>query len=216
MNQYKASKNLIETRGKTKEVYNLVHQKHLMAKDVKIDSGKSLVLAIDIQDKLTNGVQNSSHMMWNIDRVVRGAKVFGVKMVFSLQNPKRLGDITEKIKIDSLSKVYPKMSFSCVGSNEIIKEITSSNVKVVILIGVETHVCILQTALDLIKMNFKVFIVVDAISSRNQLDHDIALKRIEAIGGVLTTTESLLFEWCGDSSSKEFKEISSIIKQNFI
>jgi nicotinamidase-related amidase len=79
--------------------------------------------------------------------------------------------------------------------------------------GIETHVCVLQTVLDLLADGFNVYVAVDAVGSRNWLDHDVALRRMESRGATLTTVESALFEWCAVAGTPEFKQISALAKE---
>ena len=82
-----------------------------------------------------------------------------------------------------------------------------------LLCGIETHVCVAQTALDLLGEAFRIFLAVDAIAARHTLDHEIALRRLESSGATLTTTEAALFEWCETASAPEFKAISALVKE---
>ena len=81
------------------------------------------------------------------------------------------------------------------------------------LAGIETHVCVQQTALDLLAQNFRVYIPVDAVASRFPVDHDLALRRLERAGAVLTTAESCVFEWVGGAGHPKFKEISRLVQE---
>ena len=84
----------------------------------------------------------------------------------------------------------------------------------IVLAGIETHVCVLQTALDLLADGFRVYLTVDALGARGRLDHETALRRLESSGAVLTTTETVLFEWCEQAGTDEFRQISSLVKQS--
>jgi isochorismate hydrolase len=83
----------------------------------------------------------------------------------------------------------------------------------VLLCGIETHVCVGQTALDLLAAGFRVYIAVDAVAARSTLDHETALRRMESSGAVLTTTEAALFEWCIRAGTPEFRQISALAKE---
>ena len=89
----------------------------------------------------------------------------------------------------------------------------SSGIHRVLVCGIETHVCVQQTVLDLLAAGFQVLVAVDAVSSRFAIDHETALRRMEASGALLTTTEAALFEWCGEAGKAEFKEISKLAKE---
>jgi nicotinamidase-related amidase len=91
-------------------------------------------------------------------------------------------------------------------------ELTALNRTHVLLAGIEAHVCVLQTALDLLSAGFRVYAASDAIGARHAIDHDTALRRIETCGGTLVTTEMALFEWCRAAGSAEFKAVSQLVK----
>ncbi len=82
-----------------------------------------------------------------------------------------------------------------------------------LVVGIETHVCVLQTVLDLLSAGFRVFVAVDAVGSRNEIDCRVALARLDSAGATLTTCETAMFEWCVDSSAPQFKQLSQLIKE---
>ena len=83
----------------------------------------------------------------------------------------------------------------------------------VVLAGIETHVCVQQTALDMLAQGFRVYVTVDAVASRYSVDHEYALRRLEHAGAVLTTAETAVFEWVGGAGSPRFKEISRLVQE---
>ena len=107
-------------------------------------------------------------------------------------------------------KKIEKMEFSLANIQEFLEELKNKKITNLIVCGIETHICIQQTALDLQK-GFEVILVSDAMSSRNRVDHEIALQRMIQKGAILTTTESIIFELCKTADRKEFKEIRNII-----
>ena len=104
-----------------------------------------------------------------------------------------------------------KMEFSIAKIEEFTKELQNKKVTSLIVCGVETHICIQQTVLDFLHKEFEVILISDAMGSRNKLDHEIALQRMNQSGAILTTTESIIFELCKTADRKEFKEIRNII-----
>ena len=103
------------------------------------------------------------------------------------------------------------MEFSLANIQEFLKELKNKKITNLIVCGIETHICIQQTVLDCLKKGFEVILVSDAMSSRNRVDHEIALRRMTQKGAILTTTESIIFELCKTADRKEFKEIRNII-----
>jgi len=106
---------------------------------------------------------------------------------------------------------FEKMEFSLAKLEDFLKELKDKKITNLIVCGIETHICIQQTALDFLQKGFEVILVSDAMSSRNRVDHEIALQRMIQKGAILTTTESIIFELCQTADRKEFKEIRNII-----
>ncbi len=177
-----------------------------------IESSRVCLLVVDIQESITKNVLKRDLILFNIKTLLDGVSLFGIQSIFSLQKPEKLGGIPADFKNYIKNNVFEKTSFSCTDSNFLLDAIKLNNIDSIIVIGVETHICILQTCIGLKDMGINVYPVVDALSCRNDLDHKIAIGRLKKIGCELTTTESLLFELCQDSNSKEFKSLSKIIK----
>lgn len=175
----------------------------LMQKD------KSCFLLIDVQEKLTPLVMNSNQLVANCQWLMRMASELDVPLLVSEQYKKGLGGTVE-----SLRKLMPgetdidKVYFSCYRDNSFLKHWQSLNKKQAVLAGIETHVCVLQTALDLIKTGVEVYVVVDAVSSRNLLDHEAALERMRFEGVQLVTREMVFFEWVEKAGNSVFKSLS--------
>ena len=110
-------------------------------------------------------------------------------------------------------KPIEKMGFSCCGSDEFTQTIKDLRRRRVLLCGIEAHVCVQQTAFDLMADGFGVYLAVDAIGARYDIDYQIALRRMDSAGATLTTTEAALFEWCEKSGTNEFKQISQLVRQ---
>ena len=105
-----------------------------------------------------------------------------------------------------------KMSFSCLGAGDLFEELKSKNIRQVVVCGIESHVCVMQTALDLIANDFQVQVAADAVSSRRKFDYEIALERMRSNGAGITLTESILFEMLNVCGTDEFKAISKLVK----
>ena len=105
------------------------------------------------------------------------------------------------------------MAFSCCAIPAVVERFQREARPKIVVAGIETHVCILQTALDLLALDFRVYIPVDAVASRGAIDHEYALRRMEQAGAVLTTVESAAFEWVGSSAIPQFKEFSRMVQE---
>jgi len=173
----------------------------------------SALLVIDVQDKLISLVPEHRRLVWNIRRLLDGAKALGVPSLVTEQYPQGLGG-THRELADRLPSPAPsKLAFSCAACEPAMQALVASGAHRVLLSGIESHVCVQQTALDLIAAGFRVYIAVDAVGARFQIDHDTALRRLELAGATLTTTEAALFEWCQAAGTLQFKEISRLVRE---
>ena len=166
-------------------------------------------------EKLVKGILNKDNIIWNIERLANAARILGVEILYTEQNPIKLGVTIDFVKANNCFTPYEKMSFSCCDCNKLMKKLDISKIKNVVLCGFESHVCVQQTAIELEHRNYQTFVIVDAIGSREIIDHNIAIKRMSSIGTLLGTTESIIFEWCRTSNREEFKAISALIKKKF-
>tara|TARA_Y100001968_G_scaffold217938_1_gene200581 strand:+ start:61036 stop:61599 length:564 start_codon:yes stop_codon:yes gene_type:complete len=173
----------------------------------------SLLLIIDVQEKLIKAILNKDHIIFNIKKLIEVTRILNMDILFSEQNPEKLGNTLNELSNEYQDKIFSKKKFSCANFHKLNEVLESHPIKNILLCGIETHVCIQQTALELKSKGYNIFICVDAVGSRNPIDHNIALKRLEYSGAILSTTESSIFELCGTSDREEFRLISSVIKQ---
>lgn len=171
------------------------------------------LLVIDMQARLAPVVPGAARIVWNCGRLLSGAKILGVRAWITEQNPQKLGPTAPELAALHAGAALAKMAFSCGACGEIYAEWRKLGIERVLLCGIETHVCVAQTAFDLLAAGYQVYVAVDAIGARGALDHDIALRRLESSGAVLTTVEAALFEWCEQAGTPEFREISALVKQ---
>jgi nicotinamidase-related amidase len=142
--------------------------------------------------------------------LVEGANILGLPVQATEQYPKGLGPTVPELAA-KLPTRLEKLSFSCAAVPEITTFFQSKKVQKVLLAGVETHVCVMQTALDLVSQGFQVYVAADATGSRHEVDRELGLRRMEKSGVTLTTTEAALFEWTEKADTPEFKRISRLI-----
>lgn len=169
---------------------------------------QSALVLIDVQEKLTPFVAHPETLIHNCRWLLRLAKDLFIPCLVSEQYPQGLGTTLPTLKAEIDENPIEKVCFSSWRALDFAKEIQHLGKKQVILIGIETHVCVLQTAIDLFEAGFKVFVVVDAVSSRFNIDYQYALKRMEHIGITLVTCEMVFFEWIGQAGNEEFKTMS--------
>lgn len=171
------------------------------------------LLLIDIQERLLPAIYENERIVENSLKLINGFKILNTPIYFTEQYAKGLGPTEPRIRI-ALEKRNPvhKMSFSCYGADNMFDELKVKNIKQVVLCGIESHICVMQTALDLIANDFQVQVAADAVSSRRKFDYEIALKRMRTNGVEITLTESILFEMLNVCGTDEFKAISKLVK----
>ncbi|MCR5266578.1 MAG: hydrolase [Cyanobacteria bacterium RUI128] len=173
----------------------------------------TVLFVIDVQDKLVGMLKNSDEISKNNVVLVKTAKTLGVPLVVTEQYPKGLGqtipDIAEHIDADS---VFEKTSFSALEDDNIKSYLTGLGRKNIVLTGIETHICVYQTALVLLDAGYNVYVVKNATSSRKSKDYKTALELMRDFGVRLTCVETILFELLRSSKHPNFKEIQALIK----
>jgi nicotinamidase-related amidase len=176
------------------------------------------LVVVDVQEKLLPHIANHQRLQWNVVRLVEAAQILGVSVCATEQYPKGLGHtvepIADRLKQASDLAIGEKTMFSCRECDWLFARLSDKGVHNLLLCGIETHVCVGQTALDLVAQGFNVFVCVDAVGSRFEIDHQTGLRRLESCGVLPTTTEAVLFEWCERAGSDEFKKISKLVQQN--
>jgi nicotinamidase-related amidase len=172
--------------------------------------GDSGLLVIDVQTRLMDKMADRTRVIANIARLIDGARVLGLPVQATEQYPKGIGPTVPELAA-RLPERPEKLSFSCCSLSDVAERFRTRGVHRVLLAGIETHVCVQQTALDLLADGFHVYVAADAVTSRKELDRDVALRRMEHAGVVLTTTEAALFEWTEHAGTPEFKQISRLV-----
>ena len=176
---------------------------------------ETLLLILDVQEKLINNIKDNQLLIFNIKKLIDTCNLLNVRIAITEQNPLKLGKTLESITDSNEYPKFEKMEFSCINNKNFIKYINDYNFKNIIVSGIESHICVLQTSMDLLQKGLNILIPRDAIGSRNKMDNDTAFLRLILSGAVASTTESLICELCKTSSRKEFREISKILKTSF-
>ena len=171
------------------------------------------IIIVDVQDKLTAVIHNRELLVANLSKLVRGARALGLPIIWVEQVPDRMGPtIPELRELLAGSTPIPKRTFSCAGDPAFMKALQNTGRRTVLLAGIETHVCIAQTATDLADAGYQVCVVADAVSSRTPENRQIGLDIVRQGGGSITGVESLLFRLLGSADHPAFKEILRIVK----
>jgi nicotinamidase-related amidase len=175
---------------------------------------ETLLLIIDVQGRLAQGVVQSATLDTNIGKLIRACTILDVPILLTEQYPKGLGST-----IASLKELLPgnvaveKLSFSCCGTLEFMRQLRSFNRNDILVAGIEAHVCVYQTAVDLIEFGYNVHLVTDCVSSRTEENRLLGIRCIEKAGASLTSTEMAIFELLRVAEGERFKAISKIVKE---
>jgi len=172
------------------------------------------LLVVDVQQRLVPAIRNAERIVWNCRRLLDGARVLGLRSAITEQNPEKLGGTVAELAAAYSDAVPAKMAFSCGACGELFADWRDVGIERVLVCGIETHVCVAQTAFDLLAAGYQVFVAADAVGSRAAVDHETALRRLETSGAVLTTVEAALFEWCERAGTPEFRQISALVKES--
>ena len=174
---------------------------------------RKILTLIDVQEKLVPLMENNTQLVENLVILVKGAQLLDIPIIWMEQLPDKLGPTIPEIK-NMMKGQSPitKNVFSCGDSDPYISILNNYDPDEVILCGIETHVCVYQTAIDLLSIGKDVQVVADAVTSRKKLNHDIGLQRISEKGGQLTTFELLLFEEQRIAVGDRFRSLIQLIK----
>ena len=174
---------------------------------------KSALLVIDIQEKILPVIKDHQLVVSNTLKLIKGCKILGLPVFYTEQYPKGLGHTLPEIKSELVdAEFFEKMTFSCGGADNLFLRFNELNRDQIIVCGIEAHVCVQQTVLDLLSNDFQVNVAADAISSRKEKDYSIALRRMENYGSEVTSTESILFELLNICGTDKFRQISKLVK----
>jgi nicotinamidase-related amidase len=174
--------------------------------------GDTALLVVDVQEKLLPAIGGGPRIVWNIRRLVDAAKILGLPVAATEQYPKGLGPTVAELA-ERLGGVPSKFRFSAGGCPAVFAELRGRGIRNVLVSGIEAHVCVGQTVLDLLADGWRVFVAADAVGSRYEVDYLTALRRMDSAGATLTTTEAAIFEWCETAAAGEFKQISQLVRE---
>ena len=174
--------------------------------------GDSGLLVVDAQQRLIPAIANNRRVVRNARRLVDGANLLGVPAIATEQYPQGLGATVDELA-PLLGEIPPKLTFSCLGCPEIFQKLADQGIHKLLVCGIEAHVCVQQTVLDLLAEGWRVYVAADAVGSRHDIDYQTALRRMDSAGATLTTTEAALFEWLQTAESPQFKKVSRLIQE---
>ncbi|MEE9496704.1 MAG: hydrolase [Desulfobacterales bacterium] len=178
-----------------------------------ITTENTALVLIDVQEKLVPAMHDKEALLNNLKKMVKGARILGLPILLTEQNPAGLGPTVPEIaELLPEEKPVSKFSFSSCGTEQFIEELKAVNRQNILIVGMEAHVCVYQTAADLVNLNYDVQVVADAVASRTLENKKIGLEKSKAAGAGITSTEIALFELVKIAKGDKFKEIIKIVK----
>jgi hypothetical protein len=167
----------------------------------------------DVQERFRPLIHNFPSVLWVASTMTKASKILNIPMVVTEQYPKALGHTCSEVGLTNQS-IFEKKKFSMLDEG-VTKYIEQDQIlkarKQAVLFGIEAHVCILQTAFDLLERDYEVHVVADGISSQRKFDRDVAIERLKQSGAYLTTSESILFQLIGSADHELFKQVSALV-----
>lgn len=177
----------------------------------------SLLLCVDIQDRLLAAMVEParSRMLDNVEHLLNTSEMLDIPVMYTEQYPVGLGPTTEQIKsaLPKTARYFDKTRFSCCSDEQFSEALRDTHKRQVVITGMETHICVIQTALELLADGYQVFVVDDAVCSQRMAHWKSALHRLRHAGAVVAPTESILFEWLSDADNAHFKAVSALLRQ---
>jgi nicotinamidase-related amidase len=180
--------------------------------DWRLTPHNSALVVVDVQEKLMNLMPSRAEALAAMQKLIGAARILKLPIVITAQYVKGIGPVCREIT-EAAPGLAPleKLAFSCCGSEEFTRALKDLGRQRILLCGIEAHVCVQQTAIDLMKDYF-VYIPADAICSRNRHDHKVAVERMRDCGAVITTVESAVFELLREAGTEQFKQILPLFK----
>lgn len=171
------------------------------------------LLVVDFQEKLLPAIDRGRQAAWNARRLIDAARILGLPTLATEQYPKGLGPTIGELAERLSPAAAEKLTFSACGRAELFDGLRQRGIHKILVCGIEAHVCVAQTVFDLLADGYRVYVAVDAVGSRFEIDYHTALERMDSAGAALTTTEAAMFEWCEAAGSPEFKQISRLARE---
>lgn len=176
-----------------------------------LNQDDTLVLMIDIQEKLVNSL-NKTTIVSKAEKVLNAAKILGIPVLVTEQYPNGLGNTVNSLQNIINEPAFEKTYFNALLEEGFLDKIRSYGQKQIVIMGIETHICVYQTALALMNEGFEVYVVKDACASRNKYEFKQGINGMQAEGAKITCVEIVLFEWLKGARHPRFKEVQALIK----
>lgn len=180
---------------------------------MRIEKQDTVAVVVDIQERLFPHIHENEQLLKNVTSLINGLRLLDIPLLVTEQYAKGLGPTIPGVA-EALGeyRAIEKMAFSCCDESRFQTELQKLGRKNIVLMGIEAHVCVLQTSLDLLAAGYQPVVIADCISSRSMEDKQIALQRLQAEGALISSCESILFELCRVAGTEVFKGISRLVK----
>ncbi|MFL5328474.1 MAG: isochorismatase family protein [Gemmataceae bacterium] len=184
-----------------------------MAQVARLIAERTTLLVVDVQEKLFPAIYDASALAINIEFLIDAAQLTGVPVQVTEQYPRGLGPTIAPLAAKLPAHRPDKKTFSCCGAAGLVESLDRERRPMVVLCGIESHVCVSQTAFDLLEMGFQVALPVDGVGARYPLDHTTAIDRLRCAGALITTVEAVGFEWLRTADHPSFKTFSQLVQE---
>lgn len=175
---------------------------------------QSAFVFIDVQGRLAEVVAEKETAYANLEMLIRTCQNNAIPILWTEQIPQKMGStMLDFSQLLGRNRVIAKTTFSCCGESRFISDLKSTNAKQIVLGGIEAHICVYQTALDLLSMEYEVFVAADAVASRDPKMRDLALEDLRQQGAHILPTEAILYGWIQDATQGSFKDVLNLVKQ---
>ncbi|RLI13392.1 hydrolase [Candidatus Bathyarchaeota archaeon] len=172
----------------------------------------TVFIVIDVQERLFAKIDGKEQLAENICKLLQFAEILEIPVIATEQYPKGLGPTIPEIRKFLRVKPIEKIEFSCMASSGFRRRLFETNAENLVLTGIETHICVAQTAIEALKNGYKVYVVYDAVSSRRREDKLIAIERMKQHGALIVTTEMVMYEILRRAGTEEFKKVLELVK----
>ena len=174
----------------------------------------TLLIVVDMQEPFLRNIWERDRLVKNVATLIDAARILRVPVLPTQQNTEKMGETIPEIakRLPSMCVPFDKMCFSGLADSAIASEVSRSGRKQILLGGIEAHICISQTAHDLLAAGYQVHVAADAVSARSESDWQIGLRRMERAGAFITSTEAAIYELLGEAGTPEFREILLLVK----
>jgi len=180
----------------------------------RLDPASTVLLVVDVQEKLASAMpaETLALLVKNTGILLDAAKILGVRTIVSEQYPKGLGPTLPAIATKLETAPLAKMTFDACSDLAIARVLSEATPHAVVVVGMESHVCVFQTARELVKRGFATHVVADAVSSRREENRQLGLSLCERAGAIITPTETVIFDWLGQAGTDAFKQVSKLVR----